>query len=183
MPAQTGPKSHRIFRLKNVLHVPRAFCNIIGNHILRGYGIRELFSKDPSDNPSCIISVSDGRPLAYYFKSINTSGPADLWEIQLSKPPIGLEVGPSPFRQSEVYLLNASWPDSEREKITALLVFRQAQATSSAPLTLTERAWLKKHYGSEFKFLVVHWLNIFKDEHREEGRAILRALMSKENGK
>ena len=40
-----------------------------------------------------------------------------------------------------------------------------------------EKAFIKKHFKSEYNFLLTHGLSIYKDEDREEGRAILRALM------
>ena len=40
-----------------------------------------------------------------------------------------------------------------------------------------ERAFIRTHFKSEYNFLLTHGLSIYKDEDREEGRAILRALM------
>ncbi|KAH6687750.1 hypothetical protein F5X68DRAFT_261113 [Plectosphaerella plurivora] len=51
------------------------------------------------------------------------------------------------------------------------------------PLTEAEREWLKKHYGNEFHFLGSYGLSIYKDDDREEGRRILRGLMSVDAGK
>ncbi|KAM7200325.1 hypothetical protein V8F20_005302 [Naviculisporaceae sp. PSN 640] len=53
-------------------------------------------------------------------------------------------------------------------------------SSSSTPpdeYTAEEKAWLKEHYGGEFRFLRSNALNITKDEQREEGRAIARALI------
>ena len=36
---------------------------------------------------------------------------------------------------------------------------------------------MKDNYGGEFKFLSSHGLNIYKDDHREEGRAIAQGYM------
>lgn len=47
--------------------------------------------------------------------------------------------------------------------------------------TDAEKAFLKKHYGSELKFLMTQGLSIYKDERREDGRQILRALMQDED--
>jgi hypothetical protein len=46
----------------------------------------------------------------------------------------------------------------------------------SPPLTTEEKNYLKKHYGGEFKFLMMYGLSIYKEEDREEGRSILRAI-------
>jgi hypothetical protein len=45
------------------------------------------------------------------------------------------------------------------------------------PLTQDESDFLKKHYGGEFKFLLTYGLSIHKEEDREAGRDILRAMM------
>ena len=74
-------------------------------------------------------------------------------------------------------MIHAFWPDSERQRFAASQASRQAQATASEPLTLVEKAWVKRHYGNEFKFLRDYGLSIYKDEDREEGRIIVRSLM------
>ena len=47
----------------------------------------------------------------------------------------------------------------------------------SAPLTGEEKAWLNLHWGGEFHFLQAHTMSIYKEDDREEGRAIVRAMM------
>ena len=53
-------------------------------------------------------------------------------------------------------------------------------AAPSAPYTDEEKDWLKRHWGGEFKFLLAHQLSIYKDEDRDEGRRIVRAMMEAE---
>lgn len=55
---------------------------------------------------------------------------------------------------------------------------RQVQGAEVGPFTPEEKAWMKTHFGSEFKFLLLYNLKIYNEEDRQEGRAILRALMS-----
>ena len=43
--------------------------------------------------------------------------------------------------------------------------------------TAEEKAWLKKHFGGEFRFLRQYNLSIYDEEERDEGRGIVRALM------
>jgi len=43
--------------------------------------------------------------------------------------------------------------------------------------TPEEEKWLKKNYGSEYKFLRAHRLSIYKEEDRDGGRAIARTLI------
>lgn len=177
-PTETGPSSHGILRLKNVLHAPSMFCNLIGRPILDDYEI-SLASGSALGPSGFITNRSDGRAVAY-FKPL--TGDVTLFEVQLSGPPVGPEVGPSPFRPSECYMLHAFWPASERQRFEALQASHQTQATASGPLTQAEKAWLKTHYGNEFEFLREYGLSIFKDEDREEGYTILRAIMSNDGG-
>ncbi|GAB1742571.1 hypothetical protein NU219Hw_g8112t1 [Hortaea werneckii] len=48
---------------------------------------------------------------------------------------------------------------------------------SEPPYTTTEKEWLKQHWGDEFHFLQAYGLNIHKEEDREEGRSIARAII------
>jgi len=49
--------------------------------------------------------------------------------------------------------------------------------SGKSPLTKVEKDWLKKHFNGEFHFLLCYELSIYKEEDREEGRQIMRALM------
>lgn len=174
-PTRTGPSSHGILHLKKVLHAPSIICNIIGQPILDDYNILTSFSESSLGRSGSITNLSDGRSVAY-FKPLNR----DTWffQVRLSGPPVGPKVGPSPFNSSKNYMIHAFWPESERQRFAALQASRQIPATASGPLTSAEKTWLKTHYRTEFNFLRVHGLSIFKDEDREEGRTILRAIMS-----
>jgi hypothetical protein len=46
------------------------------------------------------------------------------------------------------------------------------------PYTDAEKAWLKKNYKDEYHFLQQNGLSIYKDEDREDGRALGRSLMA-----
>ncbi|KAI4277940.1 MAG: hypothetical protein L6R35_006114, partial [Caloplaca aegaea] len=60
---------------------------------------------------------------------------------------------------------NGSWPSDDES------------SNDSGPLTREEKKWRKDNYRSEFHFLRIHGLSIYKDEDRNEGRHILRAFM------
>lgn len=90
-----------------------------------------------------------------------------------------------------MYYIIANWPSSEREKFRVhkeeLKRSANGQAgpsgnvpngSAAADYTDAERDWIKKHYESEFKFLMQYGLKMFDDEDREEGRRIVRAMMS-----
>jgi hypothetical protein len=48
-------------------------------------------------------------------------------------------------------------------------------------LSTVEKQWLKDNYGGEFDFLMSYCLSICKDEDREEGRGIFRAVMNQDD--
>lgn len=52
-----------------------------------------------------------------------------------------------------------------------------ASSSSNPDLSYSEKQWLKENWGGEFKFLRAYGLSIHKEEDREEGRLILRAMM------
>ena len=162
-----------------MLHAPNLLCNIIGWPILDDYDVSTSFSDGPQAS-GFITSLSDGRSIAY-FKP--WGGDVRFLEVQLSGPPVGPKVGPSPFNSSEKYWLRVFWPDSERERVASLVAARPVRGAAAGSLTSAERAWLKKHYGNEFKLLRDYGLSIYKEQDREEGRAIVRAMMSNDSDK
>ena len=53
----------------------------------------------------------------------------------------------------------------------------KAEAAPSAPYTEEEKGWLKREWRGDFKFLAAYGLSIYKDEDRDEGRRMARAMM------
>lgn len=45
------------------------------------------------------------------------------------------------------------------------------------PLSPTGKAWLKKHWVNEFRFLRSYGMSIYSEEDREEARKILREFL------
>ncbi|KAM7212346.1 hypothetical protein V8F06_012282 [Rhypophila decipiens] len=78
----------------------------------------------------------------------------------------------------------ASKPEKEPLPENVIITLSRAALTirRSQPdeYTSDEKEWLKKRWGNEYSFLQAHGLNIYKDEHREEGIRIVRSLMSQE---
>lgn len=163
-PSQNGSGSNGTLILKSVLHTPTFICNIIGNPILNDYVAR--LSGDGASN-GAILARDGNSPVAFFKKD------ASLFEVKISEPPVGPQLGPSPFEPSGKYLIHAFWPRSERERLSA--------QKASAQRTPAENAWLKKYYGTEFKFLMIHGLSIYKEEDREEGRTIMRTFMANDD--
>ena len=50
-------------------------------------------------------------------------------------------------------------------------------SASEPPYNTAEKEWLKQHWGDEFHFLRAYGLNIHREEDREEGRSIARAMI------
>ncbi|KAI9162894.1 hypothetical protein HJFPF1_04489 [Paramyrothecium foliicola] len=163
---KTGPRSHATVCLKQVLHVPTVICNIIGNPIMDDHNVTM------GGDDGHIYNIAQNRPVAFFKPG------ARFFEVRLSGPPVGPKVGPSPFDESMNYMINATWPDSERDRFAALGGMSSSGALPAPALTEMEKSWLKAHFESEFKFLQAHGLNIYKEEDRDEGRTILRTIMS-----
>ncbi|KAK4137912.1 hypothetical protein BT67DRAFT_439130 [Trichocladium antarcticum] len=199
-PKRSGAAAHGTLHLRNVLHVPTAFCNIIGGPHTGDYDRTQLGGLGDSGNDGA-ITAKDGRRLGYF----DSRG---LWVLKLSGPPVGPIVGSPVIKPGEHYMIHAFWPDSERARWAAAQASltdldhptnplnptvntqggvsdggkreEKAQAVPSAPYTKEEKDWLKGHYETEFKFLVTQGLSIYKDEDRDEGRRIVRAMMEQD---
>lgn len=96
------PEAHGTLHLRDVLHVPSSYCNIIGSSDIGDYS--KMVYRDGAWGE---ITAVDGRPLGYFVKR-------NLWVLKLSEPPFGPAVGPSVARM--IFIVNATWPDSERER-------------------------------------------------------------------
>ncbi|KAH7114157.1 hypothetical protein B0J13DRAFT_681628 [Dactylonectria estremocensis] len=148
--------------LRNVLHIPTGICNVIGSPILDQY---DIHTGSSVQNTKGTIIDKQGRTVAYF-------DPHDkFFQVRFSGPPVGPRVGPMPFDPSAMYWMNVRWADGEREKWEASRAGQDLQPAE-------EMQWLKKHWGSEFRFLASDGLNINKEEDREEGRSILRAILA-----
>ena len=53
---------------------------------------------------------------------------------------------------------------------------------ANPPITQAENKWRTDNHKDEFHFLRNHGLSIYKDDDREEGRLIMRALMEQDEG-
>ncbi|KAI5781104.1 hypothetical protein DFH27DRAFT_488371 [Peziza echinospora] len=175
-PNKTGPNAHGQFALHEVLYCPNALCNIVGNPVLmHGYSV-ELGGSGSTKSKGWIKDPQGNTVV--YFKPKMT-----LFEIKLSGPPIGPVVGPSVFKDSGSYLINVSWSETEKK---CWEIYKETHgqtmpdAAQTAPYTEGEKTWLKTHFRDEYHFLQMYGLSIYKEEDREEGRAMLRAFVADE---
>lgn len=149
-------------RLTTVLHAPSATCNIIGVPIMDDYELVPNFREKEKG----FIADQGGRKIAYFDPS------RPLMQVKLRDPP---PPGHNVLKHGGGgYFINAKWSDSERERWHA----HQTNTTEKkSSLSVEEKTWLKKYYGSEFSFLRQYGLNIYQEEDREEGRILLRSFM------
>ncbi|KAF2500364.1 hypothetical protein BU16DRAFT_523161 [Lophium mytilinum] len=195
-PGHSGPDAHGQLVLHDVLYIPSAVCNIIGLTKEDDQKLRITTSWDETARGT--IKDTQGQTLAYF--DLDPSKP--LFQVKLSGPPVGPVVGPSIFDEprNTAYCLNVCWEQSElvrweaykrnqsRTIHTAGLAIalpptnNTPQNTQTSPgYNAAEKAWLKTHFGNEFKFLRMYALSIYKEEDREEGREIVRAFMENDS--
>ncbi|CAI7644617.1 unnamed protein product [Penicillium glandicola] len=172
-PTQTGPDSHSILRLKNVLHTPAMLCNIIGRPVMEDYTV--ICGPTASDNAGWITKNNDGSSVAY-FKPMS-QGP-NLYQVQLGEPPLGHQFGISPLFRNTLYMIHAFWSQRERRRFEMLKASGLIQASGVEPLTRSEKEWFRRRFMSEDSIMVAYGLDKNRWEHREEGRAIMRILKS-----
>ncbi|UPL01206.1 hypothetical protein LCI18_012140 [Fusarium solani-melongenae] len=151
--------------LRNVLHFPDSVCNSIGSPIYIDYNIDGMNFADHVQT----LRDDQGRPCAYFER-----GSKVFYILKLGGPPRGARLGPCPLDEGKGYMISLYWPESEMER------FKVFKDKALDPLTELERAWLKEHWGGEFKFLIAYGLSIYDDEKRKEGREIMRMMMAKE---
>jgi hypothetical protein len=170
-PNKSGVSSQGSLLLHEVLYVPDCICNIIGQPLITTDGYNAIIDFGTKSNGT--IKDSQGKNVAYFDPQNR------LLAIKVRCPPNGPTLGPHAFKKDVVYMLGCRWDAAEKRKWEEFKA-RNGLSTSgqnAAPYTAEETAFLKMNYGSEFHFLIQHGLKIHLEEDREEGRAILRAVM------
>lgn len=151
--------------------MPDYLCNIIGQPLMSTDGYNATLGLGTK---SCgTIKDSQGKNVAYFDPK------SPLFAIKVRCPPNGPTLGPHALKKDVLYVLGCRWDAAEKRKWQEFKarngIFTSGQ--NAASYTAEETAFLKKNYGSEFHFLIQHGLRIHVQEDREEGRAILRAVM------
>ncbi|KAH7110438.1 hypothetical protein EDB81DRAFT_873840 [Dactylonectria macrodidyma] len=174
--ADYTPLNSTVGHLIGGIQTPGCICNVIGSPILDEY---DIHTGSSVQNTKGTIIDKQGRTVAYFDPH------GKFFQVRFSSPPVGPRVGPMPFDPSAMYWMNVRWADSEREKWEASRAGQDLQPAENVPPSSTPchrlgrlTLWLKKHWGSEFRFLASDGLNINKEEDREEGRSILRAILA-----
>ncbi|KAL8724807.1 MAG: hypothetical protein Q9181_006662 [Wetmoreana brouardii] len=169
-PTRTGTACQGTIVLRDVLYVPEFVCNIFGLYASQD---RECnFKSGPG-----IAKITDATTGA----CIGVVDRSRLFRLRLR----GQSAKQTSLDPEGLYVINATWPSSERARWLAFKEHNSLEAMASCVnaadanmlLTQLEKDWMKHHYRNEFHFLRSYGLSIYKDEDREEGRRILRALM------
>ncbi|KAL6835689.1 hypothetical protein J3E69DRAFT_319333 [Trichoderma sp. SZMC 28015] len=173
-PDMRGPQAHHVLRLTNVLYTPSSKFNILGQPI---FELAPSLTLGSTLKTKGTLEGKDGNPIAFF--SPNTP----LFCLRLSGPPVGPRLAPTKFEPGIKYFVGISWPTSERARWNARgqsmkTETKPRQRAGQQPYTAEEKAWLNKHYQGEYKFLMSYGLSIYNEEDREEGRAIMRAMIS-----
>lgn len=160
----SGAELHSTMKLVEVFHVPSSVCNIIGQ---------------PRHNEYDVVDFRRGYMFGVDGKRIAFFDPCrPLCQVKLSGPPVGPEVGSSALQHGKNYFIGVYWSSLEQQRWEA---YQANMVPSKAAHTVEEKAWLKKHYRGEFRFLSSYGLKIHDEEDIEEGRSILRALMHEDD--
>ncbi|ETS86608.1 hypothetical protein PFICI_00436 [Pestalotiopsis fici W106-1] len=188
-PHLSGRYAHHVLRLENVIYVPDYKFNVVGMEILRKNDWVYEGSSPFKDQDAAILD-QQGLQVCYMRQNHGMSC------IRLSGPPHGPVTSPTQFDGESIHIVgHIMWPETERvrfERHKAALASRK-QGTEPSIFTVSEllahnrpgrrgytteeKAWLKKYHGNEYKFLQSHGLSIYKEDQREEGRAIARNMM------
>lgn len=157
--------------------MPGFICNAIGQAMwdLDDYDV----TTGSSAKSRGAIKNSQGKNMAYFDPS------RPLFVLKVRDDPKGPKLGPPVLQHGTMYALGCQWSETEVQKWQKFkaengLITPKLESTSvvnkNPPYTEDEKAYLKKHFRSEYYLLTQHGLNINKEEDRTEGRLILRAF-------
>ncbi|EGP91805.1 uncharacterized protein MYCGRDRAFT_107790 [Zymoseptoria tritici IPO323] len=155
--------------LENVLYVPSYMCNIFAFREENAYQVGLLEKKSITTRAGQVVGLVIDGPLQKLLlkrqRKTQTSLDSDgTYYIHASWPSRDTYVEPQEYRPA---------PAPARVK---------ARKISVPPLTTAQRRFVREHFGSEFKFLIMYGLKIHICKQRAEGRAILKAIMAADDG-
>ena len=150
--------------------VPTYVCNVLGRPIFEEYDVVTNFS-------------STGG-----LKDRNTGGSAGLFDFGplIKLWLVGQPKGKTSLDPDGLYMVHANWSSAEkaRWKMHKLSLSNKPTAGPTSAVnpayTSAEKAWLKRAFGGEYKFLSLYSLSIHTDVDRAEGRAIAREMIEHE---
>ncbi|KAK4890000.1 hypothetical protein LTR27_011219 [Elasticomyces elasticus] len=169
--------------MKVVLYVPGYTCNVVAGNNIRDFGVTMTFDEkltDPKTEETVALLdhvklsklLLKGQPLGttsldpkrhYYISARWEQSEVERWKNYQGKRADGYEAG---------------WAEGfEAGRASVQKPSKQSDGTHES-LTDKEKVWLKTNYGGEWKFLRSMGLNIYDEEDREEGRSIIKTMMS-----
>lgn len=173
-PNRQGRASNRTIVLHNVLHAPLALCNIFGDQYLAANNVCIQINKGMAE----MREPESGRRVALFKR------PGNLFSLWLKgQPNTHTSLDPNGS-----YCINATWPEGEQLKWQNVQrmqapdpsIVSTSQPSQGDAYTADEKQWLKTHWKNEFLFLRAYGLSIYKEEDREDGRALVRSFMAEE---
>lgn len=185
--SKRGIQAYTTLVLRDVLHCPTAMCNIVA------LSPAEYDINLRGANDSWVKHQKSG--VVYLLDKVT------LWKLWL----VGQPKGQSSLDPNGLYYINARWTPEERARFKAYKeelerlkdgegvkaeasqvqrkkLSEAANEEKSGKYTKGEKKWIKKHYANEFQFLLQRGLSIDKEDDREEGRRIVRAMRKEEKG-
>lgn len=124
-----------------------------------------------------VIKNFQGKIVAYFDRN------RPLFSIRIRARPEGPKLGPYVLQKDGLYMISQHWESTEEQQWLDYQAHNGpnstelASAPANPPYTDAEKAFLKDKWRGEHHFLRMHGLSTYKDEDREEGRVVLRALM------
>lgn len=154
----SGKKTFNTIVLKDVLYAPANIVNIFAA-CTQGFAIDFTNRK--------IVDASSGV-------TVGLEDVVKLPKLWLKGQPRGKTI----LDPANMYSISAEWSLEEQARWEA-----HKQRTTSGFTSRyndDEKQWLKKNFGNEFKFLLQYELSIYKEEDRDEGQQIVKAMMANE---
>jgi len=189
-PNRSGRDSHGILCLTNVLHVPSALCNIIGDPILEDYEIYVINAIWPHSERQK-WEAHQGRTTHYPQPSYTEKEKGWLKENYCSEfqflRDFGLSIYKDEDREEGCAILRSLMQSEEKEELEDEDEDEDEDKDSESSLeghmadyhfTDAELEYIKKEYGNSMNFLYSYGLKFYDNDDCEEGRLILKGLMS-----
>lgn len=164
-----GPSSQGTLRVSDVLHVPEMDWNIIGQPALDAFSFSMPSRTEKSKGK---LTTPDGKCAA--LVKYGPGSFSNLPVLRLSGYPVGPKTALPKEFQGEI-VASVNWPQAEKDRCARQV--RRQERKANPPLTSYEKVWLRKEGGTEFKFLTQHGLNIYNQEDRHKGHALLRGYI------
>ncbi|KAL9056958.1 MAG: hypothetical protein Q9162_002624 [Coniocarpon cinnabarinum] len=123
IPVELRQGEHNFFCLREVLHCPAAFCNVLGGPLLEEHDLTA--SNSPSNNEICIRSRETKRTVATLRERDG------YFSLSLARWPHGICTSDTAFRNVNWYSVTLRWADMERWRWLRYKAQLDKQADSS----------------------------------------------------